>query len=108
MEVARGRVATLYLVDLAVDPADPDAVVVSATEGPFVAYRPQSAEADVYRRAGGNRWERARSGLAEGRGTTATRFATYAGEPGIVYAANNRGLFRSDDAGRRWKALDVP
>ncbi|MPZ20262.1 MAG: hypothetical protein GEV06_20445 [Luteitalea sp.] len=30
----------LSLVDLAVDPADPDTVVVSATDGPFVAYRP--------------------------------------------------------------------
>ena len=97
-----------YLVDLAVDPADPEAVVVSATEGPFVAYRPKSAEAYVYRRTGGNRWERAMSGLAEGRGTTASRFATHAGEPGVVYAANNRGLFRSDDGGRSWKALDVP
>lgn len=98
----------LYLVNIAVDPADPDAVVVSATDGPFVAYRPQSAEAYVYRRAGGRRWEQAMSGLPEARGTTASRFATHASEPGVIYAANNRGLFRSDDAGRSWKVLDVP
>jgi photosystem II stability/assembly factor-like uncharacterized protein len=97
-----------YLVAVAVDPADPDTVVVSATDGPFVAYRPQSAEAYVYRRTGGNRWEQAMSGLPGARGTTASRFGTDASEPGVIYAANNRGLFRSDDAGRTWKALDVP
>ena len=32
----------------------------------------------------------------------------HAGEPGVIYAANNRGLFRSDDAGRSWKALELP
>src|SRR5262245_11124468 len=98
----------LYLVAVAVDPADPDAVVVSATEGPFVAYRPQSAEAYVYRTTGGHRWEQAMSGLPHATGTTASRFATHASEPGVIYAANNRGLFRSDDAGRSWKVLDVP
>jgi photosystem II stability/assembly factor-like uncharacterized protein len=96
-----------YLVDIAVDPSDPDIVVVSATQGPFVAYRPQSAEAYVYRRTGRNRWEQAMSGLPEARGTTASRFAAHATEPGVIYAANNRGLFRSDDAGLSWGALDV-
>jgi hypothetical protein len=37
-----------------------------------------------------------------------SRFATHAGEPGVIYAANNRGLFRSGDAGRSWKAMDLP
>lgn len=98
----------LYLVAVAVDPADPDTVVVSATDGPFVAYRPHSAEAYVYRRTGGNRWEQAMSGLPEARGTTASRFATHASEPGVIYAGNNRGLFRSDDGGRSWKPMDIP
>jgi photosystem II stability/assembly factor-like uncharacterized protein len=97
-----------YLVSVAADPADPDTVVVSATEGPFVAYRPRSAEAYVYRRTGDNRWEQAMSGLPEAKGTTASRFAPDAGQPGVIYAANNRGLFQSQDAGRTWKALDVP
>src|SRR5215469_1126791 len=48
------------------------------------------------------------SGLPESKGTTVSQFATHAGEPGVIYAANNRGLFRSDDAGRSWKALDLP
>ena len=96
-----------YLVGVAVDPADPDAVVVYATDGPGSAYRPRSAEAYVYRKTRLKSWELAMSGLPEPLGTTATRFATHAGEPGVIYAANNRGLFESDDAGRSWKALDV-
>jgi photosystem II stability/assembly factor-like uncharacterized protein len=98
----------LYLVGIAVDPADPDAVIVSAAVGPWSAYRPPSAEAYVYRKTGLKRWEQSMSGLPESTGTTATRFATHAGEPGVIYATNNRGLFKSDDAGRRWKALDLP
>jgi photosystem II stability/assembly factor-like uncharacterized protein len=98
----------LYLVAVAVDPADPDSVVVSATDGPGSAYRSQVAQAYVYRRTGRTRWEQAMSGLPQADGTTASRFATHANQPGIIYAANNRGLFRSDDAGRSWKALEVP
>jgi photosystem II stability/assembly factor-like uncharacterized protein len=96
-----------YLVAVAVDPADPEAVVVSATDGPRTAYRPQWAEAYVYRRTGLERWEQAMSGLTGAKGTTASRFATDPSDPGVIYAANNRGLFRSDDAARSWKALDI-
>jgi hypothetical protein len=48
------------------------------------------------------------SGLPQAKGTTVSQLATHAGEPGVIYAANNQGLFRSDDAGRSWKALDIP
>jgi photosystem II stability/assembly factor-like uncharacterized protein len=97
-----------YLVGVAVDPADPDTVVVSATDGPGSAYGPRRAEAYVYRKTGLERWELAMSGLPRAQGTTASRFATHAGEPGVIYAANNHGVFRSDDAGRSWKPLDIP
>jgi photosystem II stability/assembly factor-like uncharacterized protein len=97
-----------YLVGVAVDPADPDTVIVSATDGPGSAYSPRRAEAYVYRKTGLKRWDLPMSGLPEAKGTTAARFATHASEPGVIYAANNNGLFRSDDAGRSWKALDIP
>ena len=98
----------LYLVGVAVDPADPDTVIVSATAGPGSAYSPRGAEAYVYRKTGVQRWEQSMSGLPAAKGTTVSRFATHAGEPGVIYAANNRGLFRSGDAGRSWKAMDLP
>jgi hypothetical protein len=47
------------------------------------------------------------SGLPAAKGTTVSRFATHADEPGVIYAANNHGLFRSDDAGWSWKVLDL-
>jgi hypothetical protein len=62
----------------------------------------------VYRKTAVQRWEQSMSGLPAAKGTTVSRFATHAGEPGVIYAANNRGLFRSGDAGRSWKALDLP
>lgn len=97
-----------YLVGIAVDPADPDAVVISAASGPWVAYTPRNAEAYIYRRTGRRAFEPAMQGLPEPRGTTASRFAVNAGEPGVIYAANNHGAFRSADAGRTWTALDIP
>ncbi|HWC75530.1 MAG TPA: hypothetical protein VG454_16505 [Gemmatimonadales bacterium] len=96
-----------YLVGIAVDPADPDSVIVSATSGPGRAYASRQAEAYVYRKTGLQRWKRAMSGFPEAKGTTASRFATHSGEPGVIYGANNHGVFRSDDAGRSWKALDI-
>ncbi len=97
-----------YLVGVAVDPADPETVMVSGATGPWVAYGPRSAEAYVYRKTARRPWEAAMLGLPEARGTTASRFATHLEEPGVVYAANNHGVFRSADAGRSWKALEIP
>jgi len=96
-----------YLVSVAVDPADPDTVIVSATDGPGSAYSPRRAESYVYRKTELKRWMQAMTGLPEAKGTTVSRFATHGREPGVLYAGNNHGLFRSDDAGRHWKVLDV-
>jgi hypothetical protein len=58
-----------------VDPADPDIMIVSATDGPGSAYSPRGAEAYVYRKTGLKRWEQAMSGLPAEKGTTVCRFA---------------------------------
>lgn len=97
-----------YLVGVAVDPADPDIVIVSAALGPFVAYSPRRAEAYVYRKRARRSFEPATEGLPDARGTVASRFATSPDEPGVMYAANNHGLFRTADAGQTWKALEIP
>jgi len=96
-----------YLVGIAVDPADPDTVIVSAADGPWVAYRPPGVEAYIYRKTAGRSWERAMEGLPSPQGTVASRFATHPDEPRVVYAANNHGVYRSADAGRTWGALDI-
>lgn len=97
-----------YLVGVAVDPADPDTVVVSAASGPFVAYSPRRAEAYVYRTTARRGFHVAMEGLPDGQGTIASRLATNPSEPGVIYAANNHGVFRSADAGQTWKALEIP
>ena len=96
-----------YLVGVAVDPADPDTVVVSASAGPYVAYRPGNAEAYVYRKSARRPFELAMEGLPGASGTVASRLATHPGEPGVFYAANNHGLFRSQDGRMSWKALGI-
>ena len=96
-----------YLVGITADPGDPSTVLVSASSGPRQAYNPKTAESFVYRKAAGTAWSAIRDGLPGPDGTTVTHFAG-GGEPGVIYAANNRGVFRSDDAGRRWTELGIP
>jgi hypothetical protein len=73
-----------------------------------VAYSPRHAEAYVYRKAARGSFQTAMDGLPDGRGTVASRFAASAGEPGVIYAGNNHGVFRTADAGQRWTALEIP
>ena len=59
-----------YLVGLAVDPADPDTVIVSGAVGPRSAYWPRQAETYIYRKTGLSDGSSAMSGLPEAKGTT--------------------------------------
>lgn len=45
-----------YLVSAAIDPGDPEVVVVSAASGPYSAYMAGRADGRLYRRAGQGRW----------------------------------------------------
>jgi hypothetical protein len=96
-----------YLVGLAVDPADPDTIVVSAATSPFSAYAAAQGDATVYRRSGEGPWQEVRDGLPEPVGTTRAMLAANPAEPGVFYAATNRGVYRSADAGVRWERLDI-
>lgn len=94
-----------YLFGVAVDPADPDTVVVSAAPGPFVAYNAARAESMVYRKSGGGDWQPVRTGLPESEGTTVSVLVSTG--PGELWAANNRGVYRSTDTGRTWEHVPV-
>ena len=96
-----------YLVGITTDPGDPSTLLVSGSSGPRQAYNPKTAESFVYRKAADRAWVATQEGLPSARGTTVTHFAG-GGRPGVIYAANNRGVFRSDDAGSRWTALEIP
>jgi len=93
-----------YVWGLAVDPGDPDTVLVSAAHGAGDAHGhggADAAESYVYRRAGDDEWERVGDGLPTGEGVLR---AVLAGgrEAGEFYAATNHGLYRSEDGGWTW------
>ncbi len=97
-----------YLFGVAVDPVDPEMVVVSAASGPGRAYSASSAASYMYVKKGSGAWTAVRDGFPEPKGTTISFLATQPSEPHGVYAANNRGIFRSRDAGMSWDRLEVP
>src|SRR5919202_2663927 len=96
-----------YCWGVAVDPSDPETIVISAAHGPRQAHDLRTAESAIYRRTGGGQWSQVRAGLPEPSGTTRSVLAANAAEPGAIYAANNHGLFRSSNAGQSWERLDV-
>lgn len=97
-----------YGWSVAVDPGDPETVVVSAAPGPAAAHQASRAESRIWRRAGGGRWRNVTRGLPSAKGMTAAVLAVHASEPGVFYAACNLGVFRSEDGGASWRALDLP
>lgn len=97
-----------YLYGLAVDPGDPQVVIVSASVGPSRAYSIENAESFVYRRnEDGKKWEAISNGLPRPSGTTITLLAANPKVKGEFYASNNRGLFISTDSGVSWRKLDI-
>ncbi len=86
-----------YVWGLAVDPADPDAVVVSAASGARDAHDPEGTSF-VYRKTGDGAWERAMAGLP---GPEGMARAVLDAHDGGFYALTNHGVYRSD-GGREW------
>lgn len=96
-----------YVWGLAVDPGDPDTILVSASPGPGQAHG-SPGEAAIYRRHGNDEWREISDGLPAPDGTRAYLLATRQEEPGVFYAASRDGaVYRSDDAGLRWAALSI-
>jgi photosystem II stability/assembly factor-like uncharacterized protein len=97
-----------YLYGLAVDPGDPDTVVVSAASSPMHAHTPHAADSTLYRRSGGGPWREVREGLPEAAGSLRALLATHAAERRVFFAVTNRGLFRSADGGESWEPVVAP
>lgn len=91
-----------YLRSVAVDPGDPESVVVSAATHAHAAYVAGRSDGRVYRRAGGGRWRRVTEGWPDPPDTIAPllRPGTRAG---VLWAADERGLHRSADGGVSWR-----
>jgi photosystem II stability/assembly factor-like uncharacterized protein len=93
-----------YLRSVAIDPGDPEAVVVSASTAPRSAYVAGHSDGRVYRRHGHGRWERVGVGWPEPPDTIAPLLVA-GRSAGELWAADERGVHRSDDAGARWRPV---
>jgi photosystem II stability/assembly factor-like uncharacterized protein len=93
-----------YLRSVAIDPEQPDVVVVSASSGPHSAYLAGRSDGRLYRRVSRERWERVRDGWPEEPSTIAPLLCagTKAGE---LWAADECGVHRSDDSGNSWRRV---
>src|SRR5579884_179165 len=96
-----------YLWSVAVDPAAPDTLVISAANGPQQAHNPMSAASAVYRRSHNSPWQQVKAGLPEEKGLLAFVLTSNPAEPGVFYAGSNKGIFRSADAGVSWEELSI-
>src|SRR6056297_474615 len=96
-----------YCWSVVADPGDPETVLVSAASGASQAHNQGTADSYVYRLRSEDAWERLEgTGLPTGEDVVRTVFAT-TGEPGVVYGANNTGLYRSTDFGDSWRPVPI-
>jgi photosystem II stability/assembly factor-like uncharacterized protein len=93
-----------YLRSVAIDPEQPEIVVVSAASGPHSAYVAGRSDGRLYRRVARGQWERIRDGWPEEPSTIAPLLCAglAAGE---IWAADERGVHRSDDGGKSWRRV---
>jgi photosystem II stability/assembly factor-like uncharacterized protein len=93
-----------YLRSVAIDPKQPERVVVSASSGPYSAYVAGRSDGRLYRRISRERWERVRDGWPEPANTIAPLLCAGA-QPGELWAADERGVHQSADAGKSWSRV---
>ncbi|MGH7566913.1 MAG: WD40/YVTN/BNR-like repeat-containing protein [Gemmatimonadota bacterium] len=93
-----------YLRSVAIDPGDPGVVVVSAASHAHAAYMAGRSDGRLYRREGKGTWERVTAGWPDPPATIAPLLSA-GGEPGELWAADERGVHRSTDGGRAWEPV---
>ena len=91
-----------YLRSVAIDPDQPDVVVVSASSDPYTAYLAGRSDGRLYRRIAHDRWERVHDGWPEPASTIAPLLCAGA-KTGEFWAADERGVHRSGDGGESWR-----
>jgi hypothetical protein len=93
-----------YLRSVAMDPEEPEVVVVSASSGPHSAYVAGRSDGRLYRRLTRERWERVRDGWPEPASTIAPLLCGGA-SAGELWAADERGVHCSYDGGKSWRRM---
>ncbi len=95
-----------YIYGLAIDPGDPQTIIISTSKTPWQAHSLESANSSIYRKSG-EEWEIISNGLPASSGTIISILASNPNTPGEFYAVNNRGIFCSFDSGISWELLDI-
>jgi photosystem II stability/assembly factor-like uncharacterized protein len=91
-----------YLRSVAIDPGDPNIVVISASSGPRSAYVAGRSDGRLYRRVDRGPWERVHDGWPEPASTIAPLLCAGANAE-VLRAADERGVHGSDDGGKTWR-----
>jgi len=91
-----------YLRSVAIDPEQPEVVVISASSGPHSAYVAGRSDGRLYRRITPDGWDRVHDGWPEPASTVAPLLCAGA-KAGELWAADERGVHRSDDGGKSWR-----
>jgi photosystem II stability/assembly factor-like uncharacterized protein len=96
-----------YLWSVAVDPHDPEMVLISAARSARSAHDAARAESLIYRKSAGEPRRAVTEGLPDPAGTTISVLVADPTAMGHHYAANNRGVYHSSDLGESWERLDI-
>ncbi|AZP05113.1 WD40/YVTN/BNR-like repeat-containing protein [Jeotgalibaca ciconiae] len=96
-----------YLVNIAVAADQPDCILVSGAKGPRQAYQAEQAHSVILKREDNQNWRLIEKGLPEAEGMTVSALANSPTEQGVFYAANNKGVFRSETYGENWEKLPL-
>lgn len=90
-----------YMRSVAVDPDDAATVVISGASGPRSAYAAGKSDGRVYRRVGDGPWSRVED-VWGGPPSTIAPLLRAGTRTGALWAADERGVHRSEDGGRAW------
>lgn len=98
-----------YLVDVTVDPTNPNIIIASAAKSAYTAYQPDRAHSVIVRKEEDNDWQITDDGLPERDGSSVFLLASELSQNEVhtFYALNNTGIYQSKNSGRKWNKLNV-
>ena len=93
-----------YLRSVAIDPGTADVVIVSASSHARSAYTAGRSDGRLYRREGNGEWQRVLDGWPDPPVTIAPLLIAGA-KAGELFAADERGVHRSENGGVSWRQV---
>jgi photosystem II stability/assembly factor-like uncharacterized protein len=93
-----------YLRSVVIDTARPDVVAVSAASGPRSTYTAGRSDGRLYRRTGAEAWQRVTDGWPADTDTIAPLLTAHPRDDRL-WAADERGVHCSDNAGLSWRRV---